>query len=287
MTLVLGKHGLTGFGDDWGKKACGSTLPAVAQDGEVVILIFVLAESCCVFPAIGTRRPRTEAESDEGPATQRPRLRLRSKQARPREEAEDDGQPAARRARTDAADDEMRTVEPVQGPVPEGTFNLDGFNDRPADIPAEIWDDMKRLHRSLGHPAPSSLVKFLKRFRANDMAIAAANALRCKACAETTRPGDRPAVNYKRADKFNQNIFMDVFEVKLPDGSNQLLAMFLDDASRLGYAVPVHGARNISTTAAEQAMIRGWLSWAGPPGELQFDPATAFTSARWFVFVGK
>ena len=44
MTLVLGRHGLTGFGDDWGKKACDPTLPAVAQDGEVVILISVKTE---------------------------------------------------------------------------------------------------------------------------------------------------------------------------------------------------------------------------------------------------
>ena len=145
MTLVLGKHGLTGFGDDWGKKACDPTLPVVAQDGEVVILIYVLTESGCAFPAIGTRRPRprAEADSDEGPVMQRPRLRLRSKQARPREEADDDGQPAARRARTDAADEEMEAA------VPEGDFNLDGFNDRPADIPSEVWSDMKRLHRSL------------------------------------------------------------------------------------------------------------------------------------------
>ena len=59
------------------------------------------------------------------------------------------------------------------------------------------------------------------------------------------------------------------------------MAVCLDEASRLGYAMPLEGAGNISTTAAEQAFVRGWLSWAGPPSELQLAPASAFTSSRW------
>ena len=30
-------------------------------------------------------------------------------------------------------------MEPDQAEIPEGSFNLDGFNDRPGDIPAEVW----------------------------------------------------------------------------------------------------------------------------------------------------
>ena len=44
-----------------------------------------------------------------------------------------------------------------------------------------------------------------------------------------------------RKDAFNQRIYIDGFEVKLTDGSNQLLLMIVDDATRLCVAVPMEG----------------------------------------------
>ena len=78
----------------------------------------------------------------------------------------------------------------------------------------------------------------------------------------------------------NELVFIDAFEVKLTDGSNVLLLMILDDASRLGIATPVDGARNISTEEAIHALTKSWVNAYGPPKEIQYDAATAFHNER-------
>lgn len=82
-------------------------------------------------------------------------------------------------------------------------------------------------------------------------------------------------------------MFLGVFEAKLPDDSSCLLLMTTDDASKYAVAVPVSGRRNISTAAAIEGFPKGWLCWAGPPAAVQFDPAEAFSSARWENFVAE
>lgn len=70
--------------------------------------------------------------------------------------------------------------------------------------------------------------------------------------------------------KFNEDVFVDVFDVKLPDDSSCLLLMTIDDASGYAVAVPASGRSKISTDAAIEGFSRGWLCWAGPPVEVQF-----------------
>lgn len=63
--------------------------------------------------------------------------------------------------------------------------------------------------------------------------------------------------------------------------------MMVGEASRLGIALPRKAHQAISTEAT-WAINKGWIVWAGAP-EMQFDPASAFTSAQlanWLALIG-
>lgn len=112
--------------------------------------------------------------------------------------------------------------------------------------------------------------------------------MQCNECNETRRPPAKRQATEHRAEKFNEKVFLDVFEVKLPDDSSCLLLMTTTgDASKYAAAALVFGRRNISTDAAIEGFTKGWLCWAGPPTEIQLDPAKAFSSARWENFVAQ
>jgi hypothetical protein len=77
---------------------------------------------------------------------------------------------------------------------------------------------------------------------------------------------------------------VDGFEVKLSDGSNVYLMMCMDEASKLGFAVPTAAHRAITSEDAITAILSAWFNWAGAPEEIQLDPAHSFTSARFEEF---
>ena len=78
-----------------------------------------------------------------------------------------------------------------------------------------MWHSIKKLHRVLGHPSSATLVRLFQRFQASDMAIDAAKSLRCSICDETVPPVSHPVVGIRRAEVFNELVFIDAFEVKL------------------------------------------------------------------------
>jgi hypothetical protein len=80
-------------------------------------------------------------------------------------------------------------------------------------------------------------------------------------------------------------LLVDGFEVKLSDGSNVYLMMCMDEASKLGFAVPTPAQRAINSEDAISAILAAWINWVGEPEEIQFDPARFFTSARFEEFI--
>ena len=70
---------------------------------------------------------------------------------------------------------------------------------------------------------------------------------------------------------FNENLFIDEFEVVLNDGTHVMLCMYLDDASSFRVVVPTTGLRSLGSRLARECLDRGWLSWAGPPDRLYYD----------------
>jgi len=97
----------------------------------------------------------------------------------------------------------------------------------------------------------------------------------CDACLESQRgfQSTRPSSIHENIG-FNEVVGMDVAYWTGKNGVKYPFVHFLDEGTLF------HQARPCSETSAAQfaAFEMSWLSWAGPPGEMYFDPATEYVS---------
>ena len=73
--------------------------------------------------------------------------------------------------------------------------------------------------------------------------------------------------------EFNQNVFVDEFEVELSDGTKVLSMMILDDASSFRVTIPTANFSSISGSESKRCLYQGWFLWAGAPKILYYDMA--------------
>ena len=127
---------------------------------------------------------------------------------------------------------------------------------KPAKITHAQWGTLLKLHLNLAHPPASNLMARLRKYGATQAVIDAVKAIKCRACEETTLPPSSRSAAYRHCDQFNENLFIDEFQVTLPEGSRVLLLMMLDDASSFRVVVPTKAARTISGKEAKLGMER-------------------------------
>ena len=136
---------------------------------------------------------------------------------------------------------------------------------------------IKRVHHKMGHPDPQRLARFLQSTHAKSDIISGAMDFQCDACVESQRgfQSTRPAGIHDNIG-FNEVVGMDVAYWTGRSGVRYPFVHFLDEGTLF------HQARPCSESSAAQfaAFEMAWLSWAGPPKEMYFDPATEYVALR-------
>ena len=101
----------------------------------------------------------------------------------------------------------------------------------------------------------------------------AVDSIACRHCQELRRPATTRTATLTTSTEFNQNVFVDEFEVELGDGTKVLSMMILDDASSFRVAIPTANFSSISGSESKRCVHQGWLLWAGAPQNLYYDMA--------------
>ena len=137
----------------------------------------------------------------------------------------------------------------------------------------QAW--LLKLHRNLGHPGAAKLGEFCKQLGCPIEIQKGIRDLKCSTCQEQQTPQiARPSAIHAPGD-FGDVVSMDAVKWSNQQGSQFMFYHFVDQSTSYQTAVAVPST---SSTAAIQALLQGWISWAGPPGLLCVDAATELNS---------
>ena len=92
----------------------------------------------------------------------------------------------------------------------------------------------------------------------------------CEHCGRTLRPRIPLPAQALRAVQFNDLVQMDVLRVKDTNRMGHSALLVVDIGTRFGAVGYLHGVKRVKITGAD---LEIWLSWAGPPGEVEFGQA--------------
>ena len=152
------------------------------------------------------------------------------------------------------------------------------------DLTREEQHWLLKLHRNLGHPGHMKLQEYCRQLGCENRLVKAIEHLRCSTCLEASQPTiARPSAIHAAGD-FGDNVSMDGFTWTNQQGSQFHVYHFVDQSTGYQTAVCSPGR---STEAAIRAVIHGWISWAGAPGQLCMDAATEFNSETFLNFLQK
>ena len=116
----------------------------------------------------------------------------------------------------------------------------------------------------------------LRRWKAKPEILEAAANMRCSVCAEIQRKAPSRRAKEPQVTAFNERVAYDEFECLLTDGTTAYLLMIMDEASNYRVVVPMLSGKKIpSAKEIIEALHIGWISWAGSPEALRFDPLKA------------
>ena len=125
---------------------------------------------------------------------------------------------------------------------------------------------------------------FCRQLRCPDHLVQAISAMHCSTCQETQRPKlAKPAAIHEPMD-FGAVVSMDGITWTNSQGDHFHFYHFLDQATSYHTAVC---SVSRSATSSTQALLQGWLQWAGAPRLLVFDAATEFCSEECHQFLQK
>ena len=197
-------------------------MPFVPLEGETLILVHIFALTEFGFPGQLTlpRRPVATVGTKVTKKTLRPRTWT---------------------LREVPTEDNLQETDNVQ--LDDRRWTLSGFGPRPEHAPREILGHVKKLHRTLGHPATPLLVKTLK-------------------YSEPTQKRSKPL-----------DFFNGVHARRHPGCRPNVLQPNTEQSSSM------NGCSSVALKSSSPQVRR--IMWAGPPSALQFDAAKAYTSARW------
>ena len=141
-----------------------------------------------------------------------------------------------------------------------------------------------KVHWNLGHPGTQKLVEFCRQLQCPDHFLHAIPDMHCSTCQETQQPKlARPAAIHEPMD-FGDVVSMDGITWTNSRGDQFHFYHFLDQA--MSYHTAVCSVSRTATSAT-QALLQGWLQWAGAPRLLVFDAATEFCSDEFDQFLQK
>ena len=137
--------------------------------------------------------------------------------------------------------------------------------------PQEVKQVLLKLHKNLGHPHNHDLVRILKHGNASEQALQLARELQCPFCESHTKPHAALPAKPSQIVGFNQQIGIDVKHLPGWKHNQKIRALnIVDTASSFQRVIPFFEPE---TSALLWKLVQDhWLSWAGPPKEILFDP---------------
>ena len=139
-----------------------------------------------------------------------------------------------------------------------------------------------KIHRNLGHPGSPKLVEFCRQLKCPERILQAIPDLQCSTCKETQMPRiARPSTIHEHGD-FGDVIAMDGITWTNKQGEQYHFYHFVDQSTLYHTAVC---SVSRSSHHASQALLQGWLQWAGAPKLLVMDAASEFNSEEFDLFL--
>ena len=146
----------------------------------------------------------------------------------------------------------------------------------------EVREQIRRLHRNLGHPSAERLASFLKTAHGSEESVRAALDFQCDSCLESRQgfEASRPARIHDDVG-FNKIVGIDSATWTNSFGEQFRFTHVIDEGTLFHVAAP----SDETTEGQIRTFERIWLLWAGPPETVYMDPASGFTSGRWQAFM--
>ena len=144
----------------------------------------------------------------------------------------------------------------------------------------QAW--LLKIHRNLGHPGSPKLVDFCRQLKCPEQILQAIPDLQCSTCKELQMPkAARPGAIHEHGD-FGDVISMDGITWTNQKGDQFHFYHFIDQSTL--YHTAICSASRTSQQAT-QALLQGWVQWAGAPKLLVMDAATEFNSEEFGQFL--
>lgn len=148
------------------------------------------------------------------------------------------------------------------------------------------YDDLKKLHRSFGHPTVTALSNLMRRARPEEISKEVPVAIRklteeCKVCVEKGQIPKRFKLTMgSEQARFNHTVNVDIMYVKRSNASKPEVHV-VDESTHFASAKFLS---NISSREVWKALMICWSHvYLGPPDYLRIDQESQFTSEE---FIG-
>ena len=160
------------------------------------------------------------------------------------------------------------------GPLPEQS-------ERFSSLPKWEQNQIKLMHRNLGHPSNERLSKALQLSGYRAEVVNAANDLRCGVCAKHSPPKHQRPGSLKTLIDFNDKIYLDAISWTGQNGKTFNFYHILDASSHYHVAFGSPSRLSVDVISGIQ---QNWISWAGAPRHLVVDAATELNSEEFMQF---
>ena len=152
------------------------------------------------------------------------------------------------------------------------------------ELKAEEQSWLLKLHRNLGHPGGAKLQEFCRQLNCPDRILQAIPDIKCSACIENRTPSVARTAAIHEAMDFGEVISMDGVTWTNKAGERFHFYHFVDQATSYQTAI-ISPSR--TTNQAMQALLKGWLIWAGSPKLLVLDAASELNADEFMRYLQK
>jgi len=145
------------------------------------------------------------------------------------------------------------------------------------------WEQQQiiNMHKNLGHPSNDRLSKALQVAGFRTEMVQAALGLKCAVCAACSPPKHQRAGTLKPLMDFNHKIYLDGVTWKNSQGKLFHFYHVLDGGTNYHVAM---GSPSKDAKDLINLLNQHWVSWAGPPSEMQVDSGTELISQEFIDF---
>ena len=141
---------------------------------------------------------------------------------------------------------------------------------------------LAKAHKNLGHPSGERLAALLTQQQYPARLVEASRHFQCSTCQESQQPKLARPATIRSALDFNDKVSMDKLVFTNQQGSTYNVYHLVDHATSFHHAFV---APQPSSESVIAGLTRGWLSWAGAPGELVCDAGSEFCSDAFKEFL--